>query len=73
VAILKALFWTIWRSAVLVFDRLGNQIGEAYVMSDLMRDLKVISWVSFWWPQLVPESAFITLRRSFALPTTEET
>ena len=39
-------------------EELGNQIGEAYVKRDLMRDLKVITRVSFCWPQPVPARAF---------------
>ena len=48
---------------MLVGLQLGNQIGEAYVKRDLIRDLKVIMRVSFCWSQLVPAIARRMLRR----------
>jgi len=42
---------------------LGNHIGDAYVMRDLMSDLNVMISVSFCWPQLVPARARMMLRR----------
>ena len=45
---------------------LGNQMGQAYVMSDLMSDLKVSVRVSFCWPQLVPARARMMLSRGVA-------
>ena len=47
-------------------EELGNQIGDAYVNRDLMRDLKVMRRVSFCWPQPVPARAFRRFRRGEA-------
>ena len=38
-------------------------MGDAYVIMERMRDLKVISRVSFCWPQSVPARARRMLRR----------
>ena len=52
-------------------EALGNQIGAAYVKRERMRDLKVISRVSFCWPQKVPARARRMLRREEARETME--
>ena len=51
---------------------LGNQIGEAYVKRDLIRDLYVIIRVSFCWPQLVPARAFRRFIRGAAREMIDE-
>ena len=42
-------------------EALGNQMGAAYVISDLMSDLKVMMRVSLCWPHDVPVRAFMIL------------
>ena len=55
-----------------VAEELGNQIGEAYVKRDLMRELKVITRVFFCWPQPVPARAFRRLIQEEALAMIDE-
>ena len=44
-------------------EAFGNQMGDAYVNSDLMRALKESRRVSFCWPQFVPARARRMLSR----------
>ena len=53
-------------------EELGNQIGEANVKRDLMRDLKVITRVSFYWLQPVPARVFSRLIRGEARAMIDE-
>ena len=48
-------------------EEFGNQMGEAYVKMERIRDLNVMIMVSFCWPQVVPASALRMLMRGEAL------
>ena len=52
-------------------EAFGNQIGAAYVNSDLMRDLWVKMIVSLCWPQLEPASDLRIRRRTADLSAME--
>jgi len=72
VAMRRAVFWRVWSLWMEEGEALGNQIGDAYVNRDLMRDLYVIRRVSFCWPQLVPARAFRRLIRGAARDMIDE-
>ena len=66
VAIRRAAFCRVCSFAMEETDALGNHMGEAYVKRDLMRDLYVMTRVSFCWPQLVPARALRRFMRGEA-------
>ena len=53
VAILRAVFWTIYSYSMLVSDTLGDHILETYSSTGLVMALYVASMVSLYFPHFV--------------------